>query len=144
MAANTTSVLIIKLAEKLTHQFNERLTRFEIQPKHFRILFLLTHWGPLSQVELGQHTKTDRAPMVHLIDHLERLGLVERTLNPSDRRVKTINLTDRGRDVAEQTLQLAHAVEAEVLAPLSDEESRQLNTLLSGLMPEHFSPELRT
>ncbi len=80
----------------------------------------------------------DRAPMVQHIDHLEQHGLVKRTPSPRDRRAHEIVLTDKGREVLAQALELAHRVQVEILAPLSEGEQTQLNHLMNRLLASHF------
>jgi MarR family transcriptional regulator, lower aerobic nicotinate degradation pathway regulator len=135
-----TSVLVIKLADQLRQRFGEALKPHDLQPKHFEILYLLKYQGDLSQVELGRHTETDRAPMVHLIDHLESLGFAERTAHTSDRRVKTIKLTEQGHQIADQTLELAIAVQSQMFAPLSADEQQLFATLLARVITQSEPP----
>ena len=78
--------------------------------------------------------KIDRAPMVQLIDRLEKQGLVERTPHPSDRRAHAIKITDAGRKTYQQALEIAAKVETEVLGSLSQAQQQQLNVLLNQIM----------
>lgn len=125
---------MIKAADRTQSLFSNYLVALNIELTHYGILFLLTHEGSLSQVKLGQQMGIDRAPMVQLIDHLEHLGLVERTPDSHDRRVNSIQLTDHGRAVWTQATELARIAEAEILAPLSAEERQQLNQLLNQVL----------
>lgn len=89
-------------------------------------------------MELGQQLGIDRAPMVQHIDYLEQRGLVKRTPNPQDRRAYALMLVNKGQETLVQALELAHRVEAELLAPLSAEEQAQLNHLMNRLLASHF------
>jgi DNA-binding MarR family transcriptional regulator len=66
-----------------------------------------------------------------LIDRIERLGLVERTSDPLDRRVRLLSLTPAGRKVREQI----------------ERELGRRPSLFAGLEPadfEHLQRILRT
>lgn len=132
--AKSTSVVAIKVAERLQDLFSTNLTVLEIRPKHYGILSLLGEQGPLSQAEIGQQVEIDRAPMVQHIDYLEQMGLVERKPNPSDRRSYAITLTPKGLDYLQRATEIAIAAESEFFAPLSPEERQQLHSLLTRLL----------
>lgn len=137
--ANSTSFLLVEAGDKSRDLFSYYLTTLDIDLKYFSVLFTLAAQGSLSQVELGQHLGIDRAPMVQHIDRMEERELVKRTPNPQDRRVHAIVLTDKGREVLGQALDLARRVEVEVLAPLSAQEQAQLNHLMNRLLASDFA-----
>lgn len=74
------------------------------------------------------------------IDRLEAAGLVERRLDPDDRRSFLVRLTEAGREVADRAVVDHLANEERLLAPLSPTERRGLDqalrTLLAALEPE--------
>jgi DNA-binding MarR family transcriptional regulator len=84
----------------------------------------------MSQVGLMKHISVDRTTMVHLIDDLERLGLVERAQNPKDRRSNVIRLLPPGETVLAEGKKRMSASEADFLSCLSSEEQAQLRVLL--------------
>ena len=132
--AKWNSVLLIKAADRTRDLFNKYLKRLNLHSKHFGILFWLSQQDAQSQVELGERMRIDRAPMVQLIDYLEQQGLVERTPHPSDRRAHAVKITNIGREVYQQALQIAAKVEAEIFSSLSQVERQQLNVLLNRMM----------
>lgn len=100
---------------------------------HFWILFAIKKHGPLSQVGLMKHISVDRTTMVHLIDDLERLGLVERGRDAKDRRANVVRLKALGEEtLAQGQLRMAES-ETEFLKGLSLEEQEQLLALLVRL-----------
>lgn len=77
-----------------------------------------------------------RAGMTSRLDRLEEAGLVERRLDPDDRRSFLVTLTERGRAVIDATLTEHAANLARLISPLTPEETltleRALKTLLLG------------
>jgi DNA-binding MarR family transcriptional regulator len=132
--AKWNSVLLIKIADRTRDLFNESLKSLDLHSKHFGILFWLSQLDAQSQVDLGEKMNINRAPMVQLIDYLEKQGFVERTPHPSDRRAHAIKITKNGREIYQQALQIAANVEAEIFGSLSQIERQQLNTLLNKLI----------
>ena len=53
----------------------------------------------VNQTELSNYLAIHKAPLACIIDQLEQKGLVERRLNPQDRRVRRIFATDRVREI---------------------------------------------
>ncbi|MGA9373073.1 MAG: MarR family transcriptional regulator, partial [Solirubrobacterales bacterium] len=76
---------------------NEALEPLVLTVKHYGLLTLLVHEGPISQGRLGEVMRIDRTTMVALIDELERAGHVDRTRNPEDRRAYALVATASGK-----------------------------------------------
>src|SRR5260221_8999609 len=49
---------------------------------HYRLLAALEEWGSVGQADLGRSMSVDRSDVVTMLGDLERLGLIERTVNP--------------------------------------------------------------
>jgi DNA-binding MarR family transcriptional regulator len=62
--------------------------------------------------ELAAQARMTRPAMAELVDDLQRLGIVERQPDPTDRRAKLICLTDRGW----QAMRTGHEIIAELEA----------------------------
>lgn len=65
---------------------------------------------------------------------LERAGLVNRRPSQSDARSLLVELTSKGRDLAERAFREDMAVEAQLLDGLSDKERAELTKLLARLV----------
>jgi DNA-binding MarR family transcriptional regulator len=100
---------------------------------HYRLLAALEEWGPVGQADLGRGTSVDRSDVVTVLGELEQLGLVERTVNPSNRRRNIVSITPAGSRRLRALDQVVHEVQQRVLAPLSQNERRQLTKLLRKL-----------
>jgi DNA-binding MarR family transcriptional regulator len=75
-----------------------------------------------NQIEIARRFGIDRTVMVHLIDQMEKAGLVERRPDPADRRARRIVGTRRGRAAYDEAQARLRLVEDHVLAPLSADE----------------------
>jgi DNA-binding MarR family transcriptional regulator len=72
----------------------------------------------------------DRTVMTHTIDELEAAGLVERRLDPRDRRARQIVLTDAGRREVETGSAALRDVEGRLLQGLDPGEASTFVGLL--------------
>jgi DNA-binding MarR family transcriptional regulator len=75
-------------------------------------------------------TNPGRETLVGLVDDLERLGLAERRRSDADRRIQAIHLTDKGRTVLAQALEVAEAENARTFGVLDESERELLHELL--------------
>ncbi|MDD5206339.1 MAG: MarR family transcriptional regulator [Desulfobacterales bacterium] len=63
------------------------------------VLALYEH-GPLPPSQLARHIMVNSSTVTGIIDRLEQKGYVERTRTSPDRRVITLTLTEKGKDLA--------------------------------------------
>ncbi len=99
----------------------------------FMVLEVLLHKGPLTISAIGEKVLLASASMTSAIDRLEERGLVARTSNVEDRRVRLIELTAPGRRLIE-CLFARHAEDLEVLSEsISPCERKQLYQALKRI-----------
>jgi MarR family transcriptional regulator, organic hydroperoxide resistance regulator len=92
--------------------------------------------SPLSQRELAECLKYDASNITSIVDSLEERGLVERQVDPTDRRVRRLVVTAEGSNVVaalrERLLQ-----ETPLLDRLDERERAQLSGLLAKAIGDH-------
>jgi DNA-binding MarR family transcriptional regulator len=101
------------------------------------VLASLRREGPpytLSPTALYRALMRTSGAMSQRLARLEGEGLIERTLDPGDRRRIVVRLTDKGREVSDRIAADHLANERELLAPLSKKEQRALAALLRKLL----------
>ncbi|MCX8510070.1 MAG: MarR family transcriptional regulator [Rhodobacteraceae bacterium] len=106
----------------------------EVTTTQFAALAKLAELGPLSQNHLGRVTAMDAATIKGVVDRLRRLGLIETTDDPADRRRLTVALTEAGRALIAGALPKAQAITARTLAPLSSQDQATLLALLARMI----------
>ena len=100
---------------------------------HHAVLAATAEYGPVAQADLGRRLAVDPKDMVGILNHLQGEGLVLRSPHPSDRRKNAVTVTPEGADVLSRCGALAEAANAELLAPLTPDERKQLMSLLARL-----------
>lgn len=88
---------------------------------------------PRTQLALAGSLGIDKTAMTYLIDGLERVGLVERRLDPADRRARQVLVTERGQAALAEAAAGLAAIEGRLLAPLDPGEARQFRDLLGRI-----------
>jgi DNA-binding MarR family transcriptional regulator len=93
-------------------------------PRGYQILSAAAQGVVSSQLALAQHLGVDRTVMTYLLDDLETAKLIERRLDPTDRRARRVVATRLGTELLATLNDRLRAAEAHVLAPL-DREARE-------------------
>jgi MarR family transcriptional regulator, lower aerobic nicotinate degradation pathway regulator len=70
---------------------------------------------------------------VTVLGELERRGLIKRTVDPANRRRNIVSITSAGTEQLAALDLVIDEIQERVLAPLSDNERRQLTKLLRKL-----------
>lgn len=97
----------------------------DLTPVQFAALDALSHAPGTDQASLAEAVAKDRATIGAVLDRLEQKGLVKRDENSRDRRARVLTLTESGEAVLSALLPTVEAVQAEILAGLSDAEYRR-------------------
>ena len=90
------------------------------------VLFRVAREEGMRQATLAQILDMEPITLVRLIDRLEQAGLIERRLNPRDRRVRLLYLTPAALPVLEQIHRLGALVRDEACADLPKERQEAL------------------
>ena len=88
----------MKVAEKQMEAADERFSEMGISPVQGHFLDELARMPPGPMSQLVTRMKVDPGWVTDIIDRLEQRGDVVRKPSPDDRRVKIIELTDKGRE----------------------------------------------
>lgn len=108
--------LLSQLGYAVTRRFGSELDALSIEPRHFGVLRALGTSSLPSQQALGEHLHIPPSSIVALLDQLEQKGLLQRRLDPGDRRVRLVELTEAGKAVLARALKIAIGIESTVCA----------------------------
>ena len=106
----------------------------EMTPTQFAALAKLCELGQASQNELGRLTSMDAATVKGVVDRLRARDLVTAAPLESDKRRLMLTPTQKGRALFRKYAAPAVEVSRRTLAPLVDDEQRQLLQLLERLI----------
>lgn len=126
-----------RLAIRLAPAQETVFTSFGLQKGEFDVLAALRRSGApytLRPSELSEMLMLTRAGMTNRLDRLEVAGLVERTLDPADRRSFRVRLTDKGYTTVEDAMTAHTANVTRLLSALDPDELGTLDGLLRTLL----------
>jgi DNA-binding MarR family transcriptional regulator len=113
--------------------WGRRMAALGLDPRHVALLRLISAGEGRSQQALGEQLRLPPSRMVSVVDELEQLGLVERRPDPSDRRVRALHLTAKGRRTLRKVLPASAEHEDQLCQGLDETDRAQLIALLSRI-----------
>ena len=126
--------LLSQVGAHAASKFGERVKPFGITPSHVGVMRFLVQSAGLNQRELCSRLSLHPSRLVVLVDELEGKGLIERRDDPSDRRSYALHLTDKGRKLMHDLIEVAQAHAEDLCRGLTPEERSSLIAILSKIV----------
>lgn len=99
----------------------------------FSVLMQLHHKGACGMSDISERFEITPAAASQLVDKLVQSGLVQREEDPSDRRAKLLNLTEKGEELVQQGHAERYRWVEELGKKLTAEERAQVSEALDLL-----------
>jgi DNA-binding MarR family transcriptional regulator len=96
-------------------------------------LMALQECGPMRMTALASHLRVRTPTVTVAIRRLEKLGLVDRSHDPTDLRAVVVGITPHGHEMRHNALATRHMQLVAMLMTLSPEDRASLNEALSPL-----------
>jgi MarR family transcriptional regulator for hemolysin len=113
--------VVVVFARRWRMFIDEKLAESGLTDASWTPLIYLHRLGDgMLQKELAAASGLDESSLVRLIDILSKRGLLERRIDPDDRRARRLFLTDQGRKTAFAIREQLVTLEKELLADFSD------------------------
>ncbi len=114
----------------MARYYDARFEELGLTPASARALLQLDPTAPVPTKVLAERLSCDPSNVTAFVDRLEEAGLIERRIDPNDRRVKTLVITTEGRRMRERMTTLM-AADIPPLQSLTIAEQRTLLSLLN-------------
>ena len=124
---------IIKRASRLLSQnLQSELNSLEIRitVEQWSLLFVLWEEEGLSQTELGERAFKDKPTTARMMRILEKRNLLKRERNDADKRAFHLFLTEKGKEIVEETIPLAQKVLNKAQKGLTQQKVSELKNML--------------
>lgn len=136
------SWLLTRAAARSHRILHRRLGEAGFTGYEYRVLSVLAAGGRQSQADVGRGAFLDRRDVTHTVRRLEDRGLIERRVDPTNRRVVLVEMTAQGKQQWKRLTPIMRAIQSELLAPLSPREVSTLTPLLARLGDEPTATNL--
>ena len=132
--------LLHRAAQRLRTANGEQAELHGLQLRDHIVLSALHKSPDLTQLELGKAVGLDKTTLTSQLDRLERAGLVERRLDPRDRRARIPRITEAGEALRRQVAAGTDRVEAAALAQFDSAEVALFRRMLVGIIGDSNDP----
>lgn len=134
--------LLNKGTQALHRQLNRNFISngLEITSEQWSVLVFLYHCDCKSQNEIAEKTFRDKVSVTKIIDNLEKRGLVFRTPDENDRRVKRIVLTKDGEKLVPKLKRVVFSTLTEGFNNVKEKDLESFKLVLSQIV-ENFTGE---
>ena len=122
---------IAETAHALRKAFDRRASALGVTRAQWKVLFRLTRFPGLRQVELADMLDVDPITLCRIVDRLEEAELVERQRDPEDRRAWRLHVTDKAKPLVERLKSLGSELVDEAFADIDRSELDQVRSVLA-------------
>ena len=125
-------MMLIKQVGVLANIFNCKMKKYiaatfkankiNLTAEQFLVMDTLWNQGEMTQQNIAYIIQKDKNSVTQFIDNLEKKGLVQRSVDSSDRRVNNIKLSKEGMAMKDNTKAVAIQAANHILEGISEEE----------------------
>jgi MarR family transcriptional regulator, 2-MHQ and catechol-resistance regulon repressor len=131
--ATHTLLVMLKVLRAIRHFALSPILKEGLGESDFRVLEVLLHKGPMPVNAIGPKVDLNPGSVSVAVDRLYKKGLVSREESDSDRRVRTVSLTAKGRRVFVPVFRQHAALIKRAFQDVSPEEQRQMEKVLKKI-----------
>ena len=132
--------LIHEVARLMKRRFEDEARVHGITLPQWRALSQIAKSDGISQAALAALTDTDPMTMSGILDRLEKRGLIDRTIDPSDSRAKFARLTEAGKEHYATAKSVGLAMYETALEGVTPAERQIVETALSKIRENLSGP----
>ena len=127
---------VARAQTNLRRDYLEHLGKETMRFGQFSLLAVIAANPGWSQIELARELQIDKATIVALFDHMEKLDLIVRRRSTTDRRKHAAHITETGLATLEELRRRGYEHERKFRERFTPDELKTLTSLLQRLHPE--------
>jgi MarR family 2-MHQ and catechol resistance regulon transcriptional repressor len=137
-------LIMLKAWQSMSRSLLPSLLAEGLGESDFRVLEVLLHKGPMPVNAIGPKVYLNPGSVSVAVDRLYKKGFVSRVECSEDRRVRTVSLTEKGREMFVPLFRRHTALIKRAFQEVSSEELQQLESLLKkiGKSAESLAEEM--
>lgn len=118
-------------AHAMRRAFDRRAVSLGVTRAQWKVLFRLTRFPGLRQVELAEMLDVEPISLSRIVDRLEEAGLVERVRDPADRRAWRLQVTAKAEPLVAKLKALGLQLVDEAFKGIEREELERVRSVLA-------------
>ncbi len=133
---NSTSRLVSLLERHSIAHLKRSLSssNLNITVEEWKVLFYLWYEDGLNQNDIAARANKEKSTITRKIDSLEKKGFVKRITCDSDARNKKIELTEKGKSIEQQSMDLANEITLSMEQGIPDNEILFFKKILKSMI----------
>jgi MarR family 2-MHQ and catechol resistance regulon transcriptional repressor len=126
-------LIMLKAWRSITRYILPTMMEEGLGESDFRVLEVLLHKGPMPVNTIGPKVDLNPGSVSVAVDRLYKKGFVSRVESSRDRRVRTVSLTEKGREMFVPLFRRHTALIKRAFQDVSSEELQQLELILKKI-----------
>jgi len=122
-----------KASRQIAVYFENSMAELEVSPQEAHVLSYLRTYAPCPISELARVFGLKGSTLTSMLDRLEERGLAARQANPDDRRSFVIELSPRGRRLADRIQRYVDELETRIGGRVSEREIKGFRSVMSAI-----------
>ena len=127
---NCINYLLTVAQHEVFQTFSARLAPFGITPGQYGVLSCLWARGTATPKEIAQELRLENSTVSGVLDRMQKRGLIDRVLDPNDRRSLQVVATEAGMAIRDGVLQAVEELNAQILGGFPPEQKELLLSCL--------------
>jgi len=127
---SSTAFLLARVGVAIKMRMLDELERVGCGGYEYAVLAMLGEGAQETQAAIADGLGVDRSQLVHVLDTLEKDGLVERRRDPHDRRRHAVSITAEGKRQLVRLRSTVREIEESFLEPLDEKTRKALHETL--------------
>lgn len=115
-------------------KMSAKLSAYDITPVQYGALYCLWELELSNPKEIAEALHLENSTISGVLDRLEKKELIQRSLNPKDRRCVKIDLTPKGASLRDPVLLAVDEINEDVLSIFPKEDSDRLKEYLRKII----------
>ena len=124
---------IHKASRQIAVYFEVSMADLKVSPQEGHVLSYLRSYAPCPISEIARVFGLKGSTLTSMLDRLEERDLIARQVNPDDRRSFVIELSRRGRRLADQIQRYVDDIETQIGRRVSARELRGFRAVMSAI-----------
>src|ERR1700740_581 len=126
-------LIMLKAWQSIGRYFRPTMSAGGVGESDFRVLEVLRHKGPMPVNAIGPKVDLNPGSVSVAVDRLYKKGFVSRAECSSDRRIRTVSLTEKGRQMFAPLFRRHTTLIKRAFQDVSSEEFQQLERILKKI-----------
>lgn len=130
--------LLTTAQHNIFQAFSNRLSPFDITPVQYGVLNCIWKENATSPKQIAELLMLENSTVSGVLERMEKKMLIERNISKEDRRYIQVELTERGKMLEKDVLNVVEAFNREVFSTISKDDEELLKELLKKLTRLEF------